>query len=125
MKLDQDCVRDLLLAIEELSRVNKTESLEYYFENSNLKESPYSEEDLMYTASRLKEAGFIHAQPNGSFSYYYVSTLTYNGHVFLDTIRDPKVWSKTKEVTSKFASVSLPIVAEIGSKYLKNLLNLE
>lgn len=125
MKLDQDCVRDLLLAVEELSQVNKTASLEHYVENSNLKEKSYSEEELMYTASRLKEAGFIHSQPNGDFSYYFVSTLTYDGHVFLDTIRDPKVWAKTKEVTSRLASVSLPIVAEIGSKYLKNLLNLE
>lgn len=125
MKLDQDCVRDLLLAIEELAQVNRTASLEDYFENSNLKEKSYSEEELMYTASRLKEAGFIHAQPNRDFSYYFVSTLTYDGHVFLDTIRDPKVWAKTKEVTSKLASVSIPLMAEIGSKYLKNLLYLE
>lgn len=125
MKLNQECVRDLLLSIEEVSIVNKTYSLAHYVQNSALKEKSYTEDELMYVSDRLVEAGFIKGQPNFDFEYYYISTLTYEGHTFLDTIRDSNVWTLTKNVTSKVSSVPLSVLSEIANSTLRKLLNLE
>lgn len=61
MKLNIDCVRDLLLAIE--NEVNFTENLKYPSININsLCESDflkkYQKQDVFYTALKLNEGGF-------------------------------------------------------------------
>ncbi|AMW99238.1 DUF2513 domain-containing protein [Rummeliibacillus stabekisii] len=116
MKLNHDCVRDLLMAVEELPNITMLYSLVYLSENGHLKNCDYSLDDLAYTASRLREANYLHASPNQSADYYYVKNLTYDGHLFLDSIRDPLIWKKTKEATSTVASVSLKTVFELGTQ---------
>lgn len=125
MELNHDCVRDLLLAVEKHTNLNK--HLDHY-EILVLPElKNYDDDTIIYTAQKLNEAGFI----NGNFDFYYdgkvhiaISSLTYDGHTFLDTIRDDVVWKETKKAASKFSSVSLSILLDIGTSYLKNRLGL-
>ncbi|MUV37805.1 hypothetical protein JNUCC1_01611 [Lentibacillus sp. JNUCC-1] len=125
MELNHDCARDLLLSIEKHTNLN--EHL-MHDEVINLPELiDYNRDTIIYTAQKLQEAGFI----NGNFDSYFdgvvyisISSLTYNGHVFLDTVRDNVVWKETKKAASNFSSVSLPILLDIGAAYLKNKLSL-
>ncbi|WP_260146663.1 DUF2513 domain-containing protein [Lentilactobacillus buchneri] len=71
MKLNQDCVRDIMLFIEK----NVT-----------------------------------------------LGMLTWDGHKFLDTIRDSKVWSTTKSVTEKLASVSMSMIESISAQVISNII---
>lgn len=125
MELNHECVRDLLLAIE------KHTTLENYLDHDEILSLPelniYNGDTVIYTSQKLNEAGFI----NGSFDFYYdgkthisISSLTYDGHNFLDAIRDKSVWMKTKDKASKLSSVSLPILFEIGTSILKEKLGL-
>ena len=120
MKLNQDCVRDLLLYLEENLILNDLLSIE----NISLKD--YSTEELLYTADKLYEAGYI----NCSKKIYdnvdlviLVSSITYKGHQFLDNIRDEKVFAKTKSILSTFKSVSIEIISETASKVISNIIN--
>lgn len=121
MKLNNDCVRDLLLYLEE--NLTLIDSLIV----GDIKLKDYSAEELLYTANRLLEANFL----NGSKRIYdntdlfiMISSITYQGHQFLDSIRDKDVWSETKAKASKIASVSLPILQELAATAIKVKLGL-
>jgi len=124
VKLNQDCVRNLLLTIEEELSINEPLDAVRLQQKPRLQQ--YSLDDIVYTISKLKEAGFINADVlvtlDGTDAI--VSSLTYNGHLFLDNIRDDGVWKLTKQAASKLSSVSLNILAELASSYIKNKLNL-
>lgn len=59
MKLDRDCIRDFLLALESLGPGQR-------LTHSNYQSIPllasYEQETIIYTAEKLKEAGFINVQ---------------------------------------------------------------
>lgn len=119
MRLSNECVRDLLLAIEENLGINETMSIND-FELQN-----YSSDELIYTSLKLIEAGFINAKAfaniDGSISID-ISSLTWDGHKFLDNIRDNEVWSKTKSIVSKFSSVSLSIISNVAAQVITILI---
>ncbi len=120
MKLNQDCIRDLLLYLEE--------NLDYCdcLSISDIELPDYDIKTILYTAQKLKQAGYISAD----FSILDTDDLcadfleiTWDGHQFLDTIRDNNVWKKTKSVVSKLSSVSVTIISNVASQVLTNLIN--
>ena len=120
MKLNNDCVRDLLLYIESNTSINSLIAV------SQIEINDYTTDELIYTAMKLQEAGYIKAKISkfidGSADVY-VNELTWNGHKFLDNIRDDGVWKATKEKISKFSSVSLSIIENVAAQVLTNLIN--
>jgi len=126
MKLNHECVRDLLLTIEEEVPFNGLLRLDRLEQFSTL--SNYSHEEILYCLSKLHEAKFIHAKEIRfleGLKDIYVQELTWDGHAFLDNIRDPKVWKKVKEKASFLKSVSISMLGELGSNVVKKSLGLE
>lgn len=96
-RLDYDCVRNILLTAESL---NYDEELY----NDNFSKFPvlreYHPAKMEYTVKRLAEAGYIPQEPvmtmiNGNVRYC-IREMTWDGHQFLDYIRNNDVWDKTK-----------------------------
>jgi len=52
-----------------------------------------------------------------------ISSITYQGHQFLDNIRDDNVYTKTKSILSTFKSVSIEIFSETASKVITSLIS--
>lgn len=48
--------------------------------------------------------------------------LTWEGHEFLDTVRSPEVWRRTKEAAGKVGGVSITILAEIARATAKAMI---
>ncbi|QHZ45880.1 DUF2513 domain-containing protein [Bacillus sp. NSP9.1] len=121
MELKHDCIRDLLLALEKNLGLYRALKKSEILEMESLKK--YSLEDIVYTISKLKEAGYIKAKfyLGGEF---LVSEITYDGHQFLDNVRDPEVWAMTKTSASKVGGASLNILKEIALTYVKQKLGL-
>ena len=119
MVLKHDCVRKVLLYLE------KTLTLDSFISTQDIQINDYSKEDIIYTIKMLKDAGYVNAQFCGydDQQIYYVSSLTWSGHQFLDNIRDNVVWRKTKSILSKFASVSLEITSQVASQVITNLIS--
>ncbi len=119
MKLIQDCVRDVMLYLEE--NLGYRDSL-----NTNdlsQKLDKYSLEDIKYTCKKLGEAGFISIRPyiDGSID---VEEISYNGHQLLDTIRDNKIWKQVKAEASKLSGLSLPILQQLAQSIILKSLGL-
>lgn len=118
MVLKHECVRETLLYLEK----NLTFDTPIYSPNIQLKH--FSSEDINYTIAKLKEAGYINAVYSGADNIpsYLIQSLTWDGHQFLDNIRDNAVWKKTKSILSKIKSTSLEISAQVASMVILNML---
>lgn len=117
MKLNFDTVRTVLLEIEE-----KTD-----LDNSLIYEKSETEPEIFYTLLKLNEAQLINSIEVNTWIGVVqidVKSLTYEGHKFLDTIRDPKVVRQTKERLKTFSSVSFEIFSKVASQIMLNQLGL-
>ena len=119
MKLNLDCVRSVLLAVEG-KPLGKPLTVE------NLKAiTKFSEEDIIYTCLKLDEAGFLEVitipiQRQLFPGIKSVNELTFQGHEFLETIRPDDVWDNTKAKLKKLGSFSLGIIQSVASSVLSS-----
>ena len=135
MKLNHDCIRATLLAIESMDYIIENDDNEISFEaisfneivkHLNKRKEKYSRVDIFYTLYNLEQGGYISAScgySNDSVEDFFVNYITYSGHQFLDTVRDSAVWSSTKSIVSKVASVSLSVVENVAAQVITNLLS--
>lgn len=120
MKLNYDCVREVLLYIEE--------NLQYgqILYSSDIELENYEYEDVQYTIDLLADSAYIKANKlqvlGPTLPSFHIYSLTMQGHELLDNIRDNSVWKKIKKKVSGLASVSLPIINSVGSAIIKELL---
>lgn len=115
MKRDMDLIRSILLAIEESDASN----LESAFEALDC-----SNEVFQYHLGLLIDAGLIraHEVSHMTGTDYTPTGLTWEGHEFLDDVRDESVWNKTKEVVrSQSGTVSVAILQEVAKEVVKGL----
>jgi Hypothetical protein (DUF2513) len=68
------------------------------------------------------EAGFV--KGNTSIGMPMISKLTWQGHEFLDNVKDHDIWSKTKERVKGLPGVAITVVAEIAKAEIMKRLGL-
>jgi hypothetical protein len=116
MKLDKDLVREILLAVE-ASDHDPRGWMTLDLPGHNLQE-------LSYHVQLLDEAGFIEAQELSSNDGYewQPKRLTYEGHEFLNTVRDDEIWRRTKETATKVGAASVQALFAIATAAVKQKL---
>lgn len=140
MKLNKDCIRLVLLYIEEhcVYKTNKFGDKTMHnvnlYELVNAKEfSEINKDDIRYTIVKLLEGDYIKGSliPKNSgvnFDIVSISQLTLRGHDLLDNIRPEPVWNKTKDVLHKVGDFSLNILSQVAGEtmaaYTKSMMNL-
>jgi hypothetical protein len=115
VQLDADLMRELLLHIEQAyPRVGK---LVYPII------SGYTEEQVAYHCLMAYEAGFIDALDASSFDRpfpeMYPKRLTYAGHQYVEKVRDPVIWTKTKEGAKKIGSFSIETLGKLATGFIE------
>lgn len=118
MHLNHDCVRDILLETEKLE-YNHYLTLNDFVNNFLF--SSYMPEEILYAVEKLDEAGFINVRilkDLSGYSNFFIFSLTWEGHEFLDNIRNKDVWQDVKLSIAKVGNVSLDIVAELAKSFL-------
>ncbi|MDR4887895.1 DUF2513 domain-containing protein [Fredinandcohnia sp. QZ13] len=120
MERDMDLVRDLLFIIEK---------------NDDSRELPipkeWDREVVAYHLKILDQAGFIenHTKWAGNQPMWIIASLTWDGHEFLDSIKNNTIWSKTiegiKDKGFELSSVPLEVMKEYAKLQIKSLLGLE
>jgi hypothetical protein len=113
MRRDLTLIRDLLLEIES----KHDGSLQIIKDLGNQTEALKVTEHLFL----LLEAGFIDAIDASSSSgrELMVMRLTWNGHDFLDSIRDPLIWQKTEMAATNAGSWTFDLVKDLASAYVR------
>lgn len=122
MKLDMDCVREVLLFLECEPYVitNSRGNVEFkgVWLPAICQATPkYTKEVIYYTLAKLEEAGLINLSSqfaDGEVLSCCVNYITYDGHEFLEKIKPDSVWKKTSSIAGKVGSFSLQMIAKIA-----------
>ena len=122
MKLDTNCVRDVLLAIEELQRVfvndNGDVEKEALWINGLYAALPgYGREVVFYTLYNLEQAGYIDLTVqwiSGCVNMCAINHMTYEGHEFLESIRDSRQWTSVKKGLAAVRNYSLSAISSVA-----------
>lgn len=110
MKIDNECVRDILFFIEK----NATYSSAAYINTSDLEDaklSAYDSEKLNYHIRYLRMKELIFRPLPRVINCY---DLTPEGHEFLSNIRDDNNWHKIKSVSASIGFASLKVISAIA-----------
>lgn len=117
MVLNPDCVRDVLLCVENCGFGERLNLIRLHERLPD-----YTEEDLCYTCLKLEEGGYLDlmtVQGKGTLLVKQINDLTYSGHEFLNTIREDGNWGKVKDVAKKAGVFSLKTLGEIAQEVAK------
>lgn len=127
MKLNPDCIRDVLLCLEENLKITEEQNFSQ-MTLVQLKEklSNYSDDDIFYSVYNLHQIHFIEGNiKNASNKVMYfceIKNITWDGHQFLNTIRPITVWEATKKGASKLGIMSMNALATISSKIVEAII---
>ena len=121
MKLQIDCVRDVLLVLERVHRISVDDSFSVEQNTLTFRElcselPDWDRADVFYTVSNLKQAGLLFADieiVNDYVVLCLVSGLTYEGHKYLDSIRDEQRWAGIKKALPAIRNYSLDAIRAI------------
>lgn len=118
MKINHDCIRDILLYLEENLKIEG-----HVFLSINLKTlqdnlPEYSAEDVFYSVYNLHQIRFIEGRINNvsnmKMLFCEIENITYSGHRFLATIKPEPIWSKTKTIVSKIGVHTLDFIEGVA-----------
>lgn len=132
MKLDPDCVRELMLFFEERT------SVDIRYDNGHKiscfhalapvlisKMEPltsYSFETILYHIVQLSESGYIVTDFNlpsdNNIGYFKLSRIYYitpKGHELIASIKEDGRWGKIKKILNPIGGVSLAIIESVSS----------
>ncbi len=124
MKLDYDCIRDVLLSMEEITSLNDNclfEAIGFYDIMDSLKkrECDYDFKNVYYSIIKMEEAEYITAfwsneklRDIGDLRYFFIYDITIKGHEYLNSVRNPKIWEKIKKSAVSLTLSIIPVIAE-------------
>jgi hypothetical protein len=117
VKLNYDCIRDILLTIEEIP--NRKDELILANFKSYKKLSKYNEEEIQYNALKLLQEEYVTGlkiSGNNTTTVLRLTDLTWSGHELLSDIRSETVFNQTKEkIIKSVGSTSLTIFQQLAS----------
>lgn len=126
VKLNYDCIRDILLTIEEIP--NRKDGLILANFKSYKKMSKYNEEEIQYNALKLLQEEYVigeEASGNNTTTVLFLTDLTWSGHELLNDIRSETVFNQTKEkIIKSVGSASLTIFQQLASTIVLKTLGL-
>lgn len=116
MKRDIDLIKEILIEIEESNAPNDIVEIDIPKRN---------QEVISYHIMLMKQAGLLDAENvSGTSSFHWIPiSLTWQGHEFLDAIRNDSVWSKLKsKLKEQGGSLPFHVVKELAAKFSNELI---
>lgn len=115
MKLNKNCVRDILMYVEENSTYKESNGFKNYFTlkvitfndlcQTEIINSKYEHDTIYYTIEKMKDYGLIKTEddPLNSNCFeglknYHIESITSKGHEFLDNAKNEIVWNNVNKI---------------------------
>jgi Hypothetical protein (DUF2513) len=118
MKRDMDLIRELLLKLEALPMgPGGIVTIAPYDEEVAV--PGYDPDQIDYHLSQICKSGFIDeggAHPMVGIGFH---CLTPTGHDFLDSVRDPEIWAKTKKGAEAAKGFTVAILKDLAKGLVK------
>lgn len=136
MRLNIDCIRDILLCVEKYADYRR--GIEFYDSYSPDADSPeldggipkynlplfekYGDKTTLYHVRYCLKDNLLESDERSMEPYIGISDLTPNGHHVLNDIRDEKVLKQANSVAQSLGLASLPSVRKIVSNIATDLI---
>ena len=118
MKLNPDCIRDILLFLEENLEIKDGSFTWVSLQTLEDSLTAYSKEDIFYSVYNLREINYIEGYFMGAdnLKMYvcHIENITYAGHQFLDSVRPETVWNQTKSIIKKMGIHTLEFIESVA-----------
>lgn len=115
MKRDMDFVRDILLRVEHDENLSSDQLMPH--------DIGWSAEDNLvdHLIMLIDEVGLISGiEAHSSSGHSWLNLrLTWQGHEYLDDIRDPDIWRQTKEGVNQVGGFSLDVLRALAKGLVK------
>ncbi|ALS03067.1 hypothetical protein ATZ33_17285 [Enterococcus silesiacus] len=121
MRLNPDCIRDILLTVEEICDPNHL--FDYRSDSDNEHIKNYDENTLYYHFRQADLSGLLYKAGYDMAGNFYAYDLTPTGHQFINDIRSDNNWKTTKSIASKAGSYSLDALKSIATGVITNIIN--
>lgn len=119
MKLNPDCIRDILLYIESETDSKKT-CIQFDKLTNSLEQ--YDRNTLHYHINQISKADLVDKVFYADNEPYLISDLSVLGHEFIANIRSNNTWNKTKEIATNVGSFSLKTLRDISVSVISELI---
>ncbi len=126
MKLNPECIRDIMFYLEE----NLTMNSDLEINEISIFDLPeklnYSIEEIANTLLVLDDANFIVCYRNNGDDAIValdIYRITYTGYQFLESIRPDSVWKKVQTISGNIGSFSLNVISQIATSVLTQMIN--
>lgn len=122
MKLNPDCIRDLLLDIEAKSTFDNV--VIYSEEEDEPLFNKYRVDTIFYHIRQADYAGFFIGEVTYTLDLSaIIIDLSPEAHEFLANIRQDTNWNKTKSIASKVGSFSLNVLKDISIEVISKVIS--
>ena len=112
MRLNPDCVRDILLVVED--ETTATHRSAYPSAEFNALDEKYSPEVVLYHVIQCLEYGYFRDAEDLGQMGILIPDLSPSGHEFLANIRNATVWNGVTDVAEKVGATSLTALTQIA-----------
>lgn len=122
MKRDMTLIRELLLKLEQIhDRPFATLSIPHGSEELAIE--GYSPDEISYNLELMVEGGLLLAQGSGfsADGALLFQRLSWNGHEYLESVRDPEVWRLTKEGAAEAGGAGIAFMWDLAKAYSKHV----
>lgn len=114
MKRDMDLIREILLRFEASEKERNDLDVLADLGSKNV---------INAHLKLLEDSGFldrldVQMFPNG-VTFMMGWRITSSGHDFLNSVRDPEIWRKTKTGASKLGAWSIKLLGDLASSYVR------
>lgn len=121
MKLNPDCIRDILLTVESATTLDQPISI--YPDALPEFLSIYSSDEVMYHIKQCELSGLFGDKVTWCLGgNCLIRFLSPAGHQFLADIRSDNNWAKTKEIAKNVGSESLSAIKDIATGVIASLI---
>ncbi len=118
MRRDMDLIRELLLKLEALP-IGPGDIFHMMPDDEEIRIDGFDAIAIEYHAALLSEAGLIDPGPRPMMQGITFCSLTWAGHDFLDAVRDPVIWTKTKKGASAAGGFTMDLLRDLATGFIK------
>ena len=121
MQMIPECIRDILLVVEDVSTIDNGCYITPTNQNRYSKLNKYDPDTVLYHVQICLMSNYLYLHENHKNTvrpHSYNVDLTPKGHEFLANVRSDTVWNKTLTVAGKIGSYSLDLISKIAANVL-------
>jgi hypothetical protein len=118
MQRDADLIRELLLKLEAIP-MSLGDVVSIPLDDKRISVPGYDLNQIDYHLNQIRKAGFIDeggARPTWGVG---LCCLTPAGHDFIDSVRDPETWAKTKKAAAGAGGFTIDLLKDLAKGLIK------